>query len=532
MRGSFLFVVLSFSSFLFSDVPRLISYQGRLTSSDGTPLVGSHTVTFRLYENETDPLGAAVWTETQSVVLNDEGLFNVLLGDVTPFPSTVDFSRMYWLGVSVDGGGEICRYALGASPYALNLYSLGASDGQVLKWSSSQGKWVPANDETGGVSGSGTTDFIPKWTSSSDIGNSNLYVSPGTLYVDSVVSAINSVRAKYFMDKDNEDYFLDPDGVSFVGNLCVTDSPLFCDAALDVNSPFWVIAFNVSGAPSLFEDKVYISWPEDTALFIDHPRYAGVVIDSTTGGTAIVVNYPENNGISIYEPGDNGIYINKTAGSGIVIDSSFFEAIYISEPSTGVVVHKSDHNGYEDDSCAWSSFVSYDASYDGFVANNPGRYGVNIHTPASDCFICDGVPHLFRVTNKCEVFGHSYNQYIVDAEGRGIVAPLSASTGRWLEHIGHAKLRDGVCRVDLPKEFVEGTTIDDENPMHVFVTPTSPMGDYWVEKGDTYFIVHQVSGGRPDATFDYRVVAKVWGCEGDRVEPVDIREFVDPQPRR
>ena len=150
-----LIAAILFVGFIFADVPHLISYQGRLTDGTGTPLTGSHNIAFSLYTTASG--GVAIWSETHGgVTLNSEGLYNVMLGSVTSFPSSVDFSQQYWLAVSVDGGGEICRYELGASPYALNLSSLDATDGQVLKWNTSGSKWIPSDLTT-------ITDFTNKY---------------------------------------------------------------------------------------------------------------------------------------------------------------------------------------------------------------------------------------------------------------------------------------------------------------------------------------------------------------------------------
>jgi hypothetical protein len=56
-----------------------ISYQGRLLQG-GDPVNATINITFRLYTVSSG--GAAIWTETQSVVV-DEGLFSVYLGTVT-----------------------------------------------------------------------------------------------------------------------------------------------------------------------------------------------------------------------------------------------------------------------------------------------------------------------------------------------------------------------------------------------------------------------------------------------------------------
>ena len=93
--------------YLFADVPHLISYQGRLTNATGVPITGAHNITFKLYTVPSG--GSAIWTETQSLTLNADGLYNAMLGATTPFPGTVDFSTQYYLGIAVDGGAEICR---------------------------------------------------------------------------------------------------------------------------------------------------------------------------------------------------------------------------------------------------------------------------------------------------------------------------------------------------------------------------------------------------------------------------------------
>ena len=102
-----------------ADVPHLISYQGRLTNASGNPLTGTHNITFRIYDAASG--GTMLWSETHTVTLNSEGLYDVMLGSINPFPASVDFSQPYWLAVSVDGGSELCRYQLGAAPYALNI---------------------------------------------------------------------------------------------------------------------------------------------------------------------------------------------------------------------------------------------------------------------------------------------------------------------------------------------------------------------------------------------------------------------------
>lgn len=101
----------------FAQVPRTISFQGVLTDPSGTPVSdGSHTLVLRLYDGS----GTVLFTETHAVS-TAKGIFNVLIGSVTPIPLSIPFDAQYQLGVSVDGGAELApRTALASVPTALH----------------------------------------------------------------------------------------------------------------------------------------------------------------------------------------------------------------------------------------------------------------------------------------------------------------------------------------------------------------------------------------------------------------------------
>jgi hypothetical protein len=98
----------------------LLNYQGKLLRN-GSPYNGSINITFRLYTVATG--GSAWWSETQTVQVN-EGLFNVMLGAVTPLNNRATyFSDQQWLGVQPAGAASELtpRQPLGAVGYAMNL---------------------------------------------------------------------------------------------------------------------------------------------------------------------------------------------------------------------------------------------------------------------------------------------------------------------------------------------------------------------------------------------------------------------------
>ena len=115
-------------------VPRTIHYQGKLTEPDGSPLVGEHTVTLRLYDARTE--GTQLWKEQHAVSLTraDNGVFAVTLGTGTPFGEAISFNDPLWLTVEVDGGGEFApRQPLSAVGYAINADLLDGLDSQQLR---------------------------------------------------------------------------------------------------------------------------------------------------------------------------------------------------------------------------------------------------------------------------------------------------------------------------------------------------------------------------------------------------------------
>ncbi|HEX9660337.1 MAG TPA: hypothetical protein VGA18_08550, partial [Rhodothermales bacterium] len=105
-----------------AQAPGTISFQGKLTDTGGAPTNATVPMTFTLYKGSTD-----VWSETQPSVQVTDGVFNVLLGSVTPL-DTVAFSQPIDLGITVGGDSEITpRTPLVASAFSLGMRGLYAT---------------------------------------------------------------------------------------------------------------------------------------------------------------------------------------------------------------------------------------------------------------------------------------------------------------------------------------------------------------------------------------------------------------------
>lgn len=102
---------------LYAQVPQLLNYQGKLVLEDGTALAGTFSLTFSIYGDSTT--GSALWSETQTVAVTD-GVFNVLLGSKTSFPSRLfTISGERYLGIKVGTDPEMRpRFPLTSVAYA------------------------------------------------------------------------------------------------------------------------------------------------------------------------------------------------------------------------------------------------------------------------------------------------------------------------------------------------------------------------------------------------------------------------------
>ena len=99
-----------------AQIPRMINYQGALMGSDKVPVEdGNYKIKFTIYDASDNTL----WIEVHSQVFISGGIFNVLLGSVTPLD--IVFDKPYSLGIKIGNDAELApRMLLTSSAYSLN----------------------------------------------------------------------------------------------------------------------------------------------------------------------------------------------------------------------------------------------------------------------------------------------------------------------------------------------------------------------------------------------------------------------------
>jgi len=94
--------------------PRFLNYQGKLTDTSGVAINGLVNITFRIYDKDTG--GTALWSEFHPGVVVTKGLFDVLLGTISPL--NISFDTLYYMELEVDGETLSPRILLAATPYS------------------------------------------------------------------------------------------------------------------------------------------------------------------------------------------------------------------------------------------------------------------------------------------------------------------------------------------------------------------------------------------------------------------------------
>jgi uncharacterized protein YjbI with pentapeptide repeats len=203
-------------------IPQMMSYQGKLTDTFDIPVADTtYSVTFRLYDVPSG--GSPSWNETQTVRTRG-GLFSTLLGSVTPIGSVPDAGAAY-LAMSVSGGAELTprlRIASAAYSYlasraadadllqgkdtigldvryvnetqadavtsamvvdgtiaAADLNQMGASSGQVIKWTGSPNP----------IADSGTVGFDTTWGDARFVNEAQANSVTGAMITDGQVAS-------------------------------------------------------------------------------------------------------------------------------------------------------------------------------------------------------------------------------------------------------------------------------------------------------------------------------------------------------
>ncbi len=171
-------------------VPPVIQFSNVAVDEGGTPLSGTASITFSLYNTAVG--GQALWTETQNVQLGSAGQYSVYLGLTQAnglLANLFTSGQAQWLGVKIEGQPEQPRVFLVSVPYAMKAGDAATIGGlppsafvmaappnaNAGSATSNAAIASPAPATSSDVTTSGgTLDYIPLWDAASDITSSVL----------------------------------------------------------------------------------------------------------------------------------------------------------------------------------------------------------------------------------------------------------------------------------------------------------------------------------------------------------------------
>jgi hypothetical protein len=558
-----------------SQVPRLVRFSGTVTnpSDNAAGSVANATasvvgITFSLYTEQTG--GAPLWSEVQNVRVDVAGHYTVQLGStkaeglpVQPFTS----AEAQWLGVQQQGEPEQPRVMLLSVPYALKAADAETFGGRppsayvaAPPSDGSAGTASAVNNSTMAgvnsahplfISGSGTTNYIPLWTSASNLTSSSLWqgsngwitlgdqapIAPlaivssarGALYVHGTVGNTYPIVQADELDTTSQSAVIEA-----ITNSSGSGMAVYGSAQSSTGGTVGVEGTNVSSTGAGVVGKstattglaygVQGSSTSTTGIAVAGLNTAtsggnsGVLgQDASPSGTAVQGNNLATTGNAL---GIAGL-TSSTAGVGIF-------GIGVAQSNEGGTVSLRPVGVWGDTN--QSSGIGVLATADFGIAFAGYNDAENISTAKfENDETTDGVGNILATHG-----GHFGGICVMDVSGnlgctgsKSAVVPVDGGTRKvalyaveapenWFEDFGSAHLSHGSATVSLESTFEQ--TVNTGLEYHVFLTPKGDCKGLYVtnETADS-FEVRELGGGTADIAFDYRVIARRKGYETVRL---------------
>jgi hypothetical protein len=567
-------------------VPHLVKFSGTVQgaaadSGAGGIILGTNVaptnvvaVTFSLYAEQTG--GVPLWSEVQNVHVNAAGQYNVQLGSTKPDGLPMELfasAQAQWLGVQVQGQPEQSRVMLLSVPYALKAADAETFGGkppsayiQSTEAATTNGSTAAAAANPAGgparsvqnghpliLTGSGTPNFIPVWTSASSLASSNLWqgsngwLTWGDQTPIAPLAIVSSAR-----------------GALVVEGVTGNTFPIIEASAQDPTSASPVIEA-ISNSNNSNGMAVY-GIAQNTAA----SNVAVEGVNNSSNGTAVLGNANATSGLTVgvsgqvASPAGAGVIgINTaTTGNGPGVNGQAFSAA-----ATAVLGHNKSTTGGPSlgamgitDSTGgigtYGTGVSPSDEGAGITFRPIGVWGDTNQSAGVGVLATTDFGIAIAAYNNAENIstvkfqndeatdevgnvlatkgGHFGGICVMDVGGnlgctgsKSAVVPVDGGTRKvalyaveapenWFEDFGTGQLSRGSAVVQLDSTFSQ--TINSSDEYHVFLTPKGDCKGLYVtnETADS-FEVRELGGGTASVAFDYRIIARRKGYESVRL---------------
>jgi len=521
----------------------MISYQGKVTDTGGTPVAdGSYTMRFRIYDAVSG--GNLEWDSGAMSVSVSGGIFNVLLGE-SPQPSLgLSFEEDCWISVTVGGDVQSPRQRLGSVGYAYMASGLVPgteviADGDITTaiigrclstWYGAEGIWGFSTalygkgvrgdgyyGVSGGTSSTEGTGVYGEASSTSGEAHGGQFRSrsPSGYGLYAINEADNGTAYGIYGKTESTG------GIAVYGVADATSGTTYGGWFKSVSpsgravygeaTGTWGVNHGIYGRNYSTDGRGVSGWASATT----GENYGGAFSSASNTGTGVFGSAYSTSGY----PGGDGVRgeTNGTSGRGVA-----GIALSTTGSSIGVYGSSSSPDGTGIFGAVYTS-TGVATGVHGISDSGSGKavYAEARATSGTNCGV-------YGLTNSLGGYGVYYQggfggtglmrNIVLTSQGpTGL--DVHTTAGTWVEDFGAGRLTNGRCRIELDPLFLETVTIDDANPMKVFVELHDEYcNGVAVKKSQTGFDVVERHGGSSNGSFDYRVVAKRKGFEQKRLD--------------
>ncbi|MGH7599578.1 MAG: hypothetical protein ACREOI_24750 [bacterium] len=285
---------------VFAQVPQLINYQGLLVDPvTGKPKPnGTYKMAFAIYNTASG--GRAIWTETQNVQTN-KGLYNVMLGSVTPLTAAILSGPEKYLGIKVEADAEMTpRKRIVSVAYAIISGEADKLDGKdaadfAAKAELSTSDHTPPNEGSNLVNWNNLQDVPLGFADGVDDGESGGGNTLDQAYDQGGPGAGRTINADAGAVN-----IAGPNGLTVNGKVGVgTGSP---NQKLEINGGNQEVGMRIawgSQFPALYGE-------------IKRAQSGGLIINSNAGGTWADINFQTEGQTRLFVQSDGKVGIGTT----------------------------------------------------------------------------------------------------------------------------------------------------------------------------------------------------------------------------
>ena len=358
-------------------VPNTINFQGALKDADGVPVNETQFMEFRIYDSATN--GSLLWSEQHLSVTISDGIFNVELGETTPFVNLFDNAELY---ITFYFGGEEMapRQQLLAVPYAMQA---------------DEATHATSADNATTVGSVGIANLVQQ------DGSGNATIT-GTMTANAFAgdgSALTGISAAY------DDLYVNTTGPdTMTANTGIGGFTLTVENDGDGGA----IYIPPAGYLGIFIDSTIIGLllnsTEGNGVDVDYAGGNGVYVGSagwdgvhvySADDDGVSVSYVSDDGFSVTSAGDDGVFVNSAGDDGVYVynaGSPSTQAISSSKngfevagaEGNGLYVGRADYDGVRVYSAGSDGFYVHNAGVDGVYVGSAGNDGVSVYNAGDD----------------------------------------------------------------------------------------------------------------------------------------------------